>query len=108
MRLDEDEYGDISGISFKMPSQIGGVTLNQYYPRFGPGDSSQQHQQEQEQKQQQSMEEDTKLQAPLDQDLLGEKSQPEQIQKPKQEEFYWLPNKEQLEQKEQTPIYSDS
>lgn len=102
MRLDEDEYGDISGISFKMPSQIGGVTLNQYYPRFGPGDSSQQHQQEQ-QEQKQNMEQDTKLQAPLDQDLLGEKSQPEQIQKPKQEEFYWLPNKEQLEQKEQTP-----
>ncbi len=40
MRLSEDEYGDITGVSFKAPNQIGGVPLN--YPKlpsFGPDGS---------------------------------------------------------------------
>jgi S1-C subfamily serine protease len=35
MRIEEDEYGDVTGLSFKAPSQIGGVPLNQYYPTSG-------------------------------------------------------------------------
>eukprot|EP00557_Chaetoceros_sp_GSL56_P007092 CAMPEP_0176504290 /NCGR_PEP_ID=MMETSP0200_2-20121128/15850_1 /TAXON_ID=947934 /ORGANISM="Chaetoceros sp., Strain GSL56" /LENGTH=793 /DNA_ID=CAMNT_0017903703 /DNA_START=128 /DNA_END=2505 /DNA_ORIENTATION=+ len=69
MRLDEDEYGDVSGISFKMPSQIGGVALNQYYPRFGQVDDHQQSQQPQQK--------GSKLQVPLDQDLDLKRSQDE-------------------------------
>jgi len=35
MRIDEDEFGDITGLSFKAPNQIGGVPLNQYVPSSG-------------------------------------------------------------------------
>ena len=35
MRIEEDEYGDVTGFSFKAPNQIGGVPLNQYYPSSG-------------------------------------------------------------------------
>lgn len=36
MRLNEDEYGDVTGVSFKAPSSIGGVPLN--YGRDKDGD----------------------------------------------------------------------
>jgi S1-C subfamily serine protease len=34
MRLSEDEYGDVTGISFRPPSQIGGVNIK--YPQLPP------------------------------------------------------------------------
>lgn len=33
LRLNEDEYGDITGVSFKAAHQIGGVPLNNQYPQ---------------------------------------------------------------------------